>query len=40
VLLRHGGTLTIKSEAGKGSSFIVSMPTSLIAPVGELEFIA
>ncbi|RJG08527.1 phosphate regulon sensor histidine kinase PhoR [Massilia cavernae] len=26
VLLRHGGTLTIKSEAGKGSSFIVSLP--------------
>jgi two-component system phosphate regulon sensor histidine kinase PhoR len=26
VLLRHGGTLTIKSEAGKGSSFIASMP--------------
>jgi two-component system phosphate regulon sensor histidine kinase PhoR len=26
VLLRHGGTLSIKSEAGKGSSFIVSLP--------------
>jgi two-component system phosphate regulon sensor histidine kinase PhoR len=26
VLLRHGGTLSIQSEAGKGSSFIVSMP--------------
>jgi two-component system, OmpR family, phosphate regulon sensor histidine kinase PhoR len=26
VVLRHGGTLSIKSEAGKGSSFIVSMP--------------
>ena len=28
VLLRHGGTLSIKSEAGKGSSFIVSLPAS------------
>jgi two-component system phosphate regulon sensor histidine kinase PhoR len=26
VLLRHGGTLTIKSEAGKGSKFIVTLP--------------
>jgi two-component system, OmpR family, phosphate regulon sensor histidine kinase PhoR len=26
VLLRHGGSLSIKSEAGKGSSFIVSLP--------------
>jgi two-component system, OmpR family, phosphate regulon sensor histidine kinase PhoR len=26
VLLRHGGTLSISSEAGKGSSFIVSLP--------------
>ncbi len=26
VLLRHGGTLSIKSEAGKGSSFIASLP--------------
>ena len=26
VLLRHGGTLGIRSEAGKGSSFIVSLP--------------
>jgi two-component system phosphate regulon sensor histidine kinase PhoR len=40
VLLRHGGTLTIKSEAGKGSSFIVSMPKALISPAGELESIA
>ncbi|HEX8611480.1 MAG TPA: phosphate regulon sensor histidine kinase PhoR [Telluria sp.] len=28
VLLRHGGSLTIKSEAGKGSSFIVSLPAA------------
>ena len=28
VLLRHHATLTIKSEAGKGSSFIVSFPRS------------
>jgi two-component system phosphate regulon sensor histidine kinase PhoR len=28
VLLRHHATLTIKSEAGKGSSFIVSFPSS------------
>ncbi len=28
VLLRHGGTLSIKSEAGKGSSFIASLPSS------------
>ncbi|MES2014988.1 MAG: phosphate regulon sensor histidine kinase PhoR [Pseudomonadota bacterium] len=26
VLLRHGGALTIKSEAGKGSKFIVTLP--------------
>jgi two-component system phosphate regulon sensor histidine kinase PhoR len=26
VLLRHGGQLTIKSKAGEGSSFIVSLP--------------
>jgi two-component system phosphate regulon sensor histidine kinase PhoR len=26
VLLRHGGSLSISSEAGKGSSFIVSLP--------------
>jgi two-component system phosphate regulon sensor histidine kinase PhoR len=26
VLLRHGSTLQIKSEAGKGSTFIVCMP--------------
>ncbi|MBJ7313005.1 phosphate regulon sensor histidine kinase PhoR [Rugamonas sp. CCM 8940] len=32
VLLRHGGTLQIKSEAGKGSSFIVCMPKAAIAP--------
>ncbi|MDC8756290.1 phosphate regulon sensor histidine kinase PhoR [Janthinobacterium fluminis] len=34
VLLRHGGTLTIKSEAGKGSSFIVNLPKSVTTPVG------
>ncbi|MDM5181463.1 phosphate regulon sensor histidine kinase PhoR [Massilia sp. DJPM01] len=28
VLLRHGGNLSIKSEAGKGSSFIVSLPAT------------
>ena len=32
VLLRHGGTLSIKSEAGKGSSFIVNMPKSVTSP--------
>ena len=31
VLLRHGGSLAIKSEAGKGSSFIVTLPKSLVA---------
>jgi len=30
VLLRHSSTLQIKSEAGKGSSFIVCMPKSAI----------
>jgi len=30
VLLRHGGTLQIKSEAGKGSSFIVCLPKTAI----------
>lgn len=30
VLLRHGSTLQIKSEAGKGSSFIVCLPKSAI----------
>lgn len=33
VLLRHGGTLAIKSEAGKGSNFIVCMPKAVIVPV-------
>ncbi|MES2077158.1 MAG: phosphate regulon sensor histidine kinase PhoR [Pseudomonadota bacterium] len=32
VLLRHGATLQIKSEAGKGSSFVVCMPKAAIAP--------
>jgi two-component system phosphate regulon sensor histidine kinase PhoR len=31
VLLRHGGALTIKSEAGKGSQFIVTLPQSAVA---------
>ena len=31
VLLRHGGALTIKSEAGKGSQFIVTLPPTLVA---------
>lgn len=30
VLLRHGGALTIKSEAGKGSSFIVTLPQAVV----------
>jgi len=37
VLLRHGGSLAIKSEAGKGSTFTVSLPkTVLIAQEVEL----
>jgi two-component system phosphate regulon sensor histidine kinase PhoR len=32
VLLRHHAALTIKSEAGKGSSFIVSFPAPAVAP--------
>jgi two-component system phosphate regulon sensor histidine kinase PhoR len=32
VLLRHGGNLTIKSVAGKGSSFIACLPKTVIAP--------
>ena len=31
VLLRHGSTLQIKSEAGKGSAFIVCLPKTAIA---------
>ena len=31
VLLRHGGVLTITSEAGKGSNFIVTLPKAAIA---------
>jgi two-component system phosphate regulon sensor histidine kinase PhoR len=31
VLLRHGGVLSIKSEAGKGSQFIVTLPPTLVA---------
>jgi len=30
VLLRHGSTLQIKSEAGKGSSFVVCLPKSAV----------
>ena len=32
VLLRHGSTLQIKSEAGKGSTFIVCLPKTAIVP--------
>ena len=31
VLLRHGGVLQIKSEPGKGSSFIACLPKTAIA---------
>ena len=30
VLLRHGGALTIKSEAGQGSKFIVTLPKAAV----------
>jgi two-component system phosphate regulon sensor histidine kinase PhoR len=36
VLLRHNSTLQIKSEAGKGSSFIVCMPKNCEAQEAEL----
>jgi len=37
VLLRHGSTLQIKSEAGKGSTFIVCIPkTAIVAQQPEL----
>ncbi len=37
VLLRHGATLTIKSESGSGSSFIVGMPATVtVAPGAKL----
>jgi two-component system phosphate regulon sensor histidine kinase PhoR len=36
VLLRHSSTLQIKSEAGKGSSFIVCMPKSCVPQAEEL----
>ncbi|WP_343729142.1 phosphate regulon sensor histidine kinase PhoR [Duganella sp.] len=37
VLLRHGSTLQIKSEAGKGSTFIVCIPkTAVVQPQPEL----
>ena len=32
VLLRHGGSLTIQSAAGKGSSFIATLPASAVVP--------
>jgi two-component system phosphate regulon sensor histidine kinase PhoR len=32
VLLRHGSTLQIKSEAGKGSAFIVCLPKTAVVP--------
>ncbi len=32
VLLRHGGNLCIKSETNKGSSFIVTLPKTAVAP--------
>jgi two-component system phosphate regulon sensor histidine kinase PhoR len=31
VLLRHGGNLCIKSESGKGSNFIVTLPKEAVA---------
>lgn len=31
VLLRHGGNLAIKSEAGKGSQFVVTLPKTVVA---------
>jgi two-component system phosphate regulon sensor histidine kinase PhoR len=38
VLLRHGSTLQIKSEAGKGSTFIVCLPkTAIVQPQPELQ---
>jgi two-component system phosphate regulon sensor histidine kinase PhoR len=38
VLLRHGSTLQIKSEAGKGSAFIVCLPKSaVVQPQPELQ---
>jgi len=41
VLLRHNSTLQIKSEAGKGSSFIVCMPKDCIAqPQGQASELA
>jgi two-component system, OmpR family, phosphate regulon sensor histidine kinase PhoR len=40
VLLRHGGSLNIESEAGKGSSFIVSMPKTVVSSVEGARLIA
>lgn len=31
VLLRHGGALSIRSEAGKGSSFVAELPQTIVA---------
>ncbi|MES2743475.1 MAG: phosphate regulon sensor histidine kinase PhoR [Pseudomonadota bacterium] len=35
VLLRHGATLSIKSEAGRGSSFVVNLPATVSTAPGE-----
>jgi len=40
VLLRHSGSLNIESEAGKGSSFIVSMPKTVVSGVQRARLIA
>jgi two-component system, OmpR family, phosphate regulon sensor histidine kinase PhoR len=40
VLLRHSGSLSIESEAGKGSSFIVSMPKTVVSSVEGVHLIA
>jgi len=40
VLLRHSGSLSIESEAGKGSSFIVSMPKTVVSGVERARLIA
>ncbi|MBC7858926.1 MAG: phosphate regulon sensor histidine kinase PhoR [Burkholderiaceae bacterium] len=40
VLLRHSGSLSIESEAGKGSSFIVNMPKTVVSGVEGVQLIA